>query len=762
MPDNFEFRVMTYNLHLFGDSLGTIDTIVDIASNFGADPLTFYDDQRLSEFIYIIRNKFRPLPDVIGLTEVWDKSFAERLENELGDLYPYIETGSYVHHPDNGIAFSLPDFDVLGAGLLLMSKYPFDGDPVFHPYISEAGFDAWAEKGVLAAKIQIPDISATVGILLTHLQANSDEVDVRRDQLGELASVAAGLRLSSPRMALLTMGDFNVIGEDSNGEQTNEYTRMIEQLGLADTWRFQHPDDPGVTYAGGINDLSKIFDEDSDSQERLDYIFYDPNPSYYVDCEPTLCKLLKYKSADGIGSGNVRDLSDHYGLLAEYCVEVRPFGTITYHVDAHPDMPDIETPALRSLLAWMEKAAIGYARVDPADETPIIRVGFAEEDDFRDGSPAIERLGRVHLNPRPQLNEHGDPWLWGLGYNPQARQLDLAYALQHFTGLALHSVSPRANSVKRLLDAPDSESGSVMLPYQPERELVDGNGQPDPDHLNHLTNSDIEYITKLYGRRTELFEWRDKVQALRDNDLIKTILESGLTGTNGLIAQNIVRIDEQIAEVQAEIPIDAQVYIHELVWCGGTNDFFSGTEELRFSLIATQGASTTGFWGIIKGIKGVYYFPSRSGVYTICGNGPVPVSRTPFRINNILPDLSLTLNVSELDSGFNGCDKHHRKYVKLADHGLDIAIRDLRTPRGPSSFPIRLRQILQGKWWADIEVVLYPGRGSHAVASLNTQRTREQEILNRLRGSFGNDLVVGIENQLDQILGGSSCEHGFR
>ena len=331
MPDSFKFRAMTYNLHLFGDSSGLID-LVDFASIFGiGDPLTFYDDQRLTEIIRAIRAE-SPQSDVIGLTEVWDKRFAALLVEKLRDLYPYFAIGSYVPSSDGAITFALPDFDILGAGLLLMSKHPFDGEPVFYPYMSEAGFDAWAEKGVLAARIQVPDISATVGVLLTHLQADSDKADVRREQLRELASVAAHLRLSSPRMALIAMGDFNVIGEDSNGQQTNEYRHMTEQLGLADTWRVQNPNEPGVT-AGGINNLTKIFNERDTSQKRLDYIFYEPSPSYYVNCKPTLCKLLKYRSTEGIGDENVRDLSDHYGLLAEYHVEIRPFGTITYHVD---------------------------------------------------------------------------------------------------------------------------------------------------------------------------------------------------------------------------------------------------------------------------------------------------------------------------------------------------------------------------------------------------------------------------------------------
>ena len=746
MSDNFQFRAMTYNLHLFGDAPGLVGDVVDFFSIFGiGKPLTYYDDQRLTEIIRAIRAE-SPLPDVIGLTEVWDKRFADRLVEKLSDLYPYSAVGSYVRSSDGAITFALPDFDILGAGLLLMSRHPFNGDPVFHPYMSESGFDAWAEKGVLAARIQVPGISATVGVLLTHLQADKDKADVRREQLSELASVAAHLRLSSPRMALLAMGDFNVIGEDSNGQQTDEYQYMIKKLELADTWRDKHSDDPGVTSDGKYNDLIKQFGGDN-SQKRLDYIFYDSDPSYYVDCNPTLCKLLKYQSAKGIGRKNVRDLSDHYGLLAEYSVEVSPVGTITYHVDAHPDMPDIETPALRSLLAWMENAAIGYNRVDPAAEAPIIRVGFADSDDFWNGTPVIERLGRVHLNPRPILNNHDDPWRWGSGYDPKAHQLDLAYALQHFTGRALHSVSPRADSVKTPLDEQNSMPGSVMLPYQSKREFVDDKGQPDPDHLNHLTNSDIEYITMLYGRRTVLPDWRDKVQALHNNDLIKTILESGLTGTNGLVAQNIVRIDRQISDAQARIPINAGVYIHELYWCGGTSDKWPWeNEEIRFILTVDDGT----------GRKQEYCSPE-NGHYSISREDPVriPVSRNSYWMYSITSNFSLTLEVTELDSGLNGCNKHHRRHIRLADHGLNNAIERLRSLSGPTSITIRPPRIsYPGKWWAKVSVILRTGSWNE-VTPLYLQRTTEQQTLERLRGSFGRDLTMNLSNQLDQIWGGS-------
>ena len=544
MRQEFRFRALTYNVHVFGNSLRKVGDIIDFLSFLpGVNPVTYHDEERLGEIIRAIRAE-SPHPDVIGLTEVWDKALADRVVNELRDLYPYAAHGS---SPPNGnsaadMAFSLPDWDVLGAGLLLLSRHPFDGDPTFHPFGTEAGFDAWADKGVIAARVNVPGAAATVGVLLTHLQADRDQSDVRRLQLADVANVADNLRLSHTHMALIAMGDFNVIAEDENGAQTDEYKYMMDLLHLADTWRAEHPDDPGVTSAGGVNDLIAKFGEDNGEQKRLDYILYAPSPSFYVNCESTSCGLLKYRSAHGIGPADVRDLSDHYGIVAEYRVDVRPFGTITYHIDVHPDLPDMEMPTLRSLLAWMEDAAIGYARADPSKEAPMIRVGYADAP-LGVGRPAMERLGCVFIDPRPSLDNNGPQWSWGLGYHVHARWLDLPYALQHFTGRALHSLSPRADSVRETLEERGAVSGSIMAPYQPDRQLMYSTEKSRFDHRAHLTRSDIDYMTSLYGKRTVPLDWRDKVRALRDDSTIKDILESGLTGTRGSIEKGIARIE---------------------------------------------------------------------------------------------------------------------------------------------------------------------------------------------------------------------------
>ena len=764
MPDSFKFRAMTYNLHLFGDSSGLID-LVDFASIFGiGDPLTFYDDQRLTEIIRAIRAE-SPRPDVIGLTEVWDKRFAALLVEKLRDLYPYFAIGSYVPSSDGAITFALPDFDILGAGLLLMSKHPFDGEPVFYPYMSEAGFDAWAEKGVLAAKIQVPDINATVGVLLTHLQANSDEADVRRDQLGELAAVDAVLRLSSPRMALLAMGDFNVIGEDGNGQQTNEYQSMIEQLGLTDTWRDQHPNDPGVTYAGGINDLSKQFDEDDTSQERLDYLFYDPNPSYYVDCEPTLCKLLKYQSEEGIGSENVRDLSDHYGLLAEYRVEVRPIGTTTYQIDtdSYPSV-DIETPALRSLLAWMEHVAIGYAPAKVGKEAPLLRIGFVDSNLFEGGVPAIERLGAVWLNPAPLIA--GQTWSWGQGYDPASYQLDLAYTLQHFVGRALHSLSPNSSDVNKILAEQNSVPESVMLPYDPARQLVDSANQPDPDHSRHLKQSDTDYITALYTARPSPIEWKDRAAALADNAIIKKILESGITGTDTNLSQNIVSIRREIERlgdeiVQAQTPIAVDVYIDRLRWYGPVEDWGcneSGEHRFTATLTSSDPKNEEQPRTSSKTYPGVCGYVSIDPPADFSPNWGKPFVSIP----SVLGIVDFYLVVVQVDSFLNGDNESTSSRYRVSN--VEGIINRIRHPQGPDIQTVCKRIGDGSNWYADIRFVFRAHAGSRSrVAAkraplIETKKALEADLRvkettrERLRTETPGDLARFVGERLVSVM----------
>ena len=616
MVDRFGLRVMTYNVHMFGEA----NELIGI--DFGG--VQFHDRRRLDEFIRMVQEE-NPLPDVIGLNEMWDEELIEHLERELRELFPYSARGSvssaWSLAPDTKAAMNevqgeldylaLPFYwgweilqglgrlfggNLLGSGLVLLSRYPIVGHK-FIPYAAEAGLiESASEKGVLIATIQPPHVDVIVGVMLTHTQAGDEDV-VRRDQLGQLADIANGLRRISPRMALLAMGDINVIGEDTVGNPTSEYKDMINLLSLDDTWRHLNPASPGVTYDLSNNQLASHFREDGDRTSRLDYILFDPAPSYYIRCNALRCRILKYRSAEEIGDQRIHDVSDHYGILADYQVEVLPCGTITYDVDSQVGVPVLlEDAATRSLLAWMENAKIGFRRVDTAEEAPLLRIGFGNPESMS-GISAIERLGRVSLNPTPPVEDNNGSWHWGVGFDPDSRELDLAYSLQHFTGLALHTLSPYAESVPRVLDPDSAEPGSVMLPFDPKRQLA-WHGEPDSDHARHLSASDVDYIGRLHGRRSAEFDWRAKAEALADSEVINSILESGLSGTKGALSRYIVSIKKEVAIAQAEIPVTAEVHVTRLVWRGRTTEtvagqwYFAGHYERRRSSFSWRGTRT--------------------------------------------------------------------------------------------------------------------------------------------------------------------------
>lgn len=775
MVDGFGLRVMTYNVHMFGEA----NELLGI--DFGK--VQFHDRRRLNEFIRNVQEE-NPLPDVIGLNEMWDEDLIVHLERELGELFPYSVRGSvnsaWSLAPDTEAAMheiqgeldylALPFYwgweilqglgrlfvgNFIGSGLVLLSRYPIVGHK-FIPYAAEAGFwESRAEKGVLIAIIQPPHVDAIVGVLLTHTQAGDEDV-VRRDQLGQLADIANGLRQLSPRMALLAMGDINVMGEDTVGNPTSEYKDMINLLSLDDTWRHLNPASLGVTYDLSNNQLAIHFCEDGDRTSRLDYILFDPAPSYYIRCNALSCRILKYRSAEAVGDQRIHDVSDHYGILADFQVEARPYGTITYHVDSQVGEPALlEEGATRSLLAWMEHAKIGFSRVDPSEEAPLLRVGFASPA-LMDGSPAIERLGSVHINPFPLVGDGEDVWKWGTGYEPGEQQLDLPYALQHHTGLALHSLSPRSSAVERTLSPDDSDQQAVMLPFEPTRQLATDYDH-DFDHRRHLTASDIDYITELYGRRSKPFNWKDKIAALLDSETIHQILESGLSGTRGRLKDEIVDTREEVAEVQASIPIRADVRVRSLTWRARK------TESLYKGLLGTEEEEIVITMEVDNGQGG-----KNSSTYPSCGSSDVSqlhdtrvsVDRR-MTVYSVTSDMSITITVVEDDSWFNDWDlllthnTSHSKSIGLDECiGLTGLIHQLRAPNGPDRISRTFWIENPGAWGADVEVVLsadtYAKTRLRALIQEGHTLNRDQSMLAR---DFRPVLTSAVNEELGALLG---------
>lgn len=266
------YTFFIYNAHLFGKT-GTAEYRDKNGTMRKEETgLVYKDEDRASQICARIRKNPR---DVVGFNEVWDEELGNGIENSLKDIYPYRVRSPYAqgiqeivgkwpmlsrcagwmvhcigkgHYNVGGGLYCFNENwlrvprkllgiqNFLGAGLLLLSRYPIESSE-FIPYSAKAGLGEWVQKGIIEAAIRFPHDSA-VTVALTHLQEGTsmDAKEARGKQLNQLAAVDADV----------DMGDFNI-----KADQTREYQWAQRQLGLIDSYRVVHPDpvsDPGYTY----------------------------------------------------------------------------------------------------------------------------------------------------------------------------------------------------------------------------------------------------------------------------------------------------------------------------------------------------------------------------------------------------------------------------------------------------------------------------------------------------------------------------------
>ena len=603
--------------------------------------------------------------DLIGLCEIWDYDYYKDIKKGLADIYPYaahgttaasawevvlpIIVGAFIGGVLGALAGPLGGWiggifgglvgggapaysktDYLGDGLMVLSRHDFLEQPSSFAYADESGFDAWASKGGLICTIPIPDEKGktknTEGdlinieraiICVTHL--NADEIAIiddegrlfgssaaitRRKQLNQLNQVLFASLERDRHATVFIMGDLNVDGKfiyDAKGNITHslEYRKMMRILSsYKDTWEEHRLDDnsqdQGYTTVGG--------------SQRLDYIMYSTVSHSYIIPKLMEAEVRKYRGRHGSYEGNI---SDHYGVSAEYDIDlIEEFGDITYSIDLHnKDLHNkqaLEESTLRSLLAWMELAPIGFFQVQPLDRTALLDIRFEE----RGVEIAMVKLGAIWINPDPIVD--GDQWAWGIGHDAENKQLDFPYMIQHYTGLALRDLSPeRRKDVNPILLGDDVVENSIMCPYDKSRQM---NAK---DHLSSLTGqskrgfykndsdgsdinkitSDAEYIWKLYGIRGEdSITWMsrgDKASALDNSNVIKAILEKGVSGSLGkkieLNDKELVKLKPQTSTVQPTFPINLTVTLVkvQMLKSGAWLDTAQKWAEVVFELTVT-------------------------------------------------------------------------------------------------------------------------------------------------------------------------------
>jgi endonuclease/exonuclease/phosphatase family metal-dependent hydrolase len=163
---------------------------------------------------------------------------------------------------------------VTGSGLLLLSRYPVR-QVNFHTFHHKAGFDAWAQKGVLHAVVcrdTTSEETDCLDVFVTHLQAGATRQAQRRGQVNELAQFIRTVRATAPNRPALVMGDFNINSQpDEWNPSASQYSALREALTaadprLADLWITQAMTGPGYT--------------DRRRHKRIDYIFATTGPKF--------------------------------------------------------------------------------------------------------------------------------------------------------------------------------------------------------------------------------------------------------------------------------------------------------------------------------------------------------------------------------------------------------------------------------------------------------------------------------------------------
>jgi endonuclease/exonuclease/phosphatase family metal-dependent hydrolase len=331
--------VLTYNLHLFGDTALYRHGGVQQETGF-----YYRDHERLPQIIAGLR---RTEADVIGLTEVWDEGMRGEIEGSLKDLYPYRAAspaapgigraindfqekwprlahllfgrgGGVVNHFTKGhycvgktglltglmnylseeqvpraIARWLRSGPVWGAGLLFLSRHPIV-DFRFHPHDERADWEVLAGKGVLEATIRPnswPDMTFSLGHYQEGVSPRATET--RGRQINK-----ARTRTREVPASLVHFGDFNVAAA------TREYQGLRRTMSLGDA-------DAGPTYLepNPFQDKLQAPRAQDAREQRIDYIWHSGD----IVVEAARVLRGEFRSRDG-----EFDLSDHFPLFARF------------------------------------------------------------------------------------------------------------------------------------------------------------------------------------------------------------------------------------------------------------------------------------------------------------------------------------------------------------------------------------------------------------------------------------------------------------
>ncbi|MDH5492622.1 MAG: endonuclease/exonuclease/phosphatase family protein [Myxococcales bacterium] len=307
------FRLLTYNVKFLPD-------IARWPQKFWEEMLP--DPQRAKRIAAALRRKKRSW-DVVCLQEVFDEDQRGVLLAQLRAKRARLAPGFRAFHAkaDDG------DFLHEDSGLFVASRHRI-GLRRFHEYAATAGADAWADKGVLALRLDTERrLGCKLVVFTTHMQADAHHGRTRSKQAHELERFMRKTlsRLKEPeRHAVLLCGDFNIIGEavDVDGTlicPTQEYVGLLSLFADArDLYREAHPRAVGATWNPREND--RMIRSRASRHERLDYLFAIDSLPNIDEAKPRL-RFRRLEALDvslqRFPNPSTKFLSDHYGVGAD-------------------------------------------------------------------------------------------------------------------------------------------------------------------------------------------------------------------------------------------------------------------------------------------------------------------------------------------------------------------------------------------------------------------------------------------------------------
>jgi endonuclease/exonuclease/phosphatase family metal-dependent hydrolase len=225
--------------------------------------------------------------DVVAFQETFTKK--AKVLAEIPE-YPHVAWGN----PKKGLRFS--------SGLLIVSKYPIL-ESNRSLYTVCKGFDCWARKGALHARIQFPDIGE-VNVYNTHLNAEGDD-ELRLEQIVQFVDF---IKRTSGGKPVIVLGDFNY---EAKSRPDRAFRYWLDLVDSHAEFAEQHPDLLPLDRDGFSYDYRRNRHIYSTTQRpvRIDFAYFQDERQRRVSVETS--RLVFDAPVSG------RYLSDHFGVLTD-------------------------------------------------------------------------------------------------------------------------------------------------------------------------------------------------------------------------------------------------------------------------------------------------------------------------------------------------------------------------------------------------------------------------------------------------------------